>query len=109
MSKRKPRYKTGLSNTLQNGNPVICGGYRPDRSINTKSYKSDLCHMLDGDQDSLEWKLFATMRTPRNYHSVISLENQTRLWVVGGSDYDGLVMETEYIHENSSVEQGPSE
>ena len=95
------------SGGLLSGRPVICGGYRPDISINTKSYKSDLCYTLDGDQDSLKWKISATMRTPRNYHSIISLENPSRLWVIGGSDYDGLVMETEYVHENSSVERGP--
>ena len=99
------------SGGLLNGKPVICGGYRPDRSINTKSYKSDLCyilHSVNGEQDSLNWKAFTKMRVPRNYHSIASLENPHRLWIVGGSDYDGLIMETEYIHENSSVEQGPN-
>ena len=95
------------SGGLLSGKPVICGGYRPDRSINTKSYKSDLCYMLDGERDSLKWETFATMRNPRNYHTIISLENPNRLWVIGGSDYDDLIKETEYIYENSSVKRGP--
>ena len=60
--------------------------------------------MLDGGQNSLEWNSFATLRTPRDYHSMISLENPKRLWVVGGEDYDGLVMGTEFIYQSSTTQ-----
>ena len=96
---------TRAAGGLINKKPVICGGRIQHRGYDT----SDICYMIDTDQDPLAWEKFATMIAQRDGHAAISLKNPHRLWVLGGYNYDYDIQHssTEYVYGDSSVEEGP--
>ena len=74
-----PLRLTGATGRVQNGSPLICGGYGKASSESSNSYQSS-CYMYD--RTSQTWNWHSNMNTKRQ-HAASALMTGA-LWVTGG-------------------------